>query len=66
MVFSDAHLNYYADCYVAQRMHAFGVGLETYLAATPEQRAEYDRLALDPEPLLPAQERVRDRLDATP
>ena len=52
---TDEHLNYYADAYAAQRLHAFGVSLESYLAATSEQRADYDLLALEPEPLLPAQ-----------
>lgn len=65
MTFTDAYLNYHADRYAAQRIHAFGVSLETYLMATPEQQADYDRLALEPEPLLPAQERVRERLEAT-
>lgn len=62
MTYPDAYLNYYADAYMAQRLHAFGVGLETYLGATPNQRADMDRLALEPEPLLPAQQAVRDRL----
>lgn len=52
---TDEHLNYYADAYAAQRLHAFGVSLESYLSATPEQRAGYDALALEPEPLLPEQ-----------
>lgn len=56
---TDAYLTYHADAYVAQRMHAYGVSLETYLHATPEQRADYDTLALEPEPLLPAQQDVR-------
>lgn len=58
---TDEHLNYYADAYAAQRLHAHGVGLESYLAATPEQRADYDLLALEPEPLLPAQQAVADK-----
>lgn len=56
---TDEHLNHYADAYVAQRLRAYGVSLETYLHATPEQRAGYDMLALEPEPLLPAQQDVR-------
>ena len=59
---TDEHLNYYADRYAAQRLHSYGVSLETYLYATPDQRAEYDALALDPEPLLPAQRAVMERI----
>lgn len=55
--FSDAYLNHYADAYVAQRIHAYGVSLESYLYAP----ADYDLLALDPEPLLPAQQPIRHR-----
>lgn len=61
MTHPDETLNYYADAYAAQRLRAHGLGLETYLAATPEQRAGYDALALEPEPLLPAQGEVMDR-----
>ena len=60
---TDEHLNYYADAYVRQRLYAHGVGLETYINATPEQRADYDLLALEPEPLLPAQQAVVLTLD---
>ena len=57
MTYPDAYLNHYADAYVAQRMHAYGVSLESYLY----DPASYDALALEPEPLLPAQQAVRER-----
>ena len=47
----DAQLNYHADRYIAQRISAHGITFERYLT----DPAHYDTLALQPEPLLPAQ-----------
>jgi hypothetical protein len=59
-MYSPAYINYYADRYVAYRLKAHGVNLEHYLRM-PER---YEHLALEPEPLLPAQRAVQARLDA--
>ncbi len=56
----DPYLNHYADRYVAARLHAHGVNLDAYLAH-PER---YEALALEPEPLLPAQQAVARRIAA--
>lgn len=56
----DPYLNHYADRYVALRLRAHGVTLDQYLA----QPAVYEPLALEPEPLLPAQQAVAARLAA--
>ncbi|NVF14984.1 hypothetical protein [Vreelandella maris] len=50
--YSDAHLEHYADRFIALRMARHGVNLAQYLI-NPHQ---FERLALEPEPLLPAQE----------
>lgn len=50
--YSDAHLGHYADRFIALRMARHGVNLAQYLI-NPYQ---FERLALEPEPLLPAQE----------
>tara|TARA_R110002167_G_scaffold7212_2_gene33986 strand:- start:1085 stop:1501 length:417 start_codon:yes stop_codon:yes gene_type:complete len=49
--YSDAHLEHYADRFIALRMARHGVNLAQYLI-NPTQ---FERLALEPEPLLPAQ-----------
>lgn len=59
-MYPDEYLNYFADKYVAERIGAHGVSLEQYLA----EPARYARLALEPEPLLPAQRAVADWLAA--
>lgn len=56
----DAYLNHYADRYVAGRLRAHGVSLDQYLA-DPQR---YEALALEPEPLLPAQQAVARRIAA--
>jgi hypothetical protein len=58
-MYSPAYINYYADRYVANRLKAHGVSLTQYLA-NPER---YEPLALESEPLLPAQRAVQERLD---
>lgn len=58
--YSDEYLNYYADRYVAMHLKGHGISLEQYL----HDPARYEHLALAPFPLLPAQQAVRDRLDA--
>ncbi|UEQ03204.1 hypothetical protein LMS44_18240 [Halomonas profundus] len=50
--YSDAHIEHYADRFIALRMARHGVNLAQYLI-NPHQ---FERLALEPEPLLPAQE----------
>ncbi len=50
----DPQLNYHADRYMAQRIHAHGITFEQYLT----DPAYFDALALQPEPLLPAQRTV--------
>ncbi|WP_237673607.1 hypothetical protein [Vreelandella profundi] len=50
--YSDAHLEHYADRFIAQRMARHGVNLAEYLV----NPAQFERLALEPEPLLPAQQ----------
>ena len=50
----DPQLDYHADRYLAQRVSAHGVSFEQYLT----DPAHYDALALEPEPLLPAQRAV--------
>lgn len=54
----DALLEYHAENYIARRIGAHGVTFERYLA----DPARYDTLALRPEPLLPAQWAVAQRL----
>jgi len=54
----DPQLNYHADRYIAQRISAHGITFEQYLSDTPR----FDTLALEPEPLLPAQRAVAKRL----
>ena len=56
----DPQLNYHADRYIAQRISAHGITFERYLS----DPAYFDALALQPEPLLPAQRTVAERLDA--
>ncbi len=58
--YSDEYLNHFADQYSAARLHAHGVSLDAYLA-DPHR---YDALALEPEPLLPAQQAVAQRIAA--
>lgn len=53
----DAQLDYHADRYIAQRVSAHGVTFEQYLT----DPARYDTLALEPEPLLPAQRAAVER-----
>lgn len=50
--YSDAHLEHYADRFIALRMARHGVNLAQYLI----NPAQFERLALEPEPLLPAQQ----------
>ena len=50
--YSDAHLEHYADRFVGLRLARHGVNLAQYLANPPA----FERLALEPEPLLPAQQ----------
>lgn len=50
--YSDAHIEYYADRFIALRIARHGVNLAQYLI----NPAQFERLALEPEPLLPAQE----------
>lgn len=52
----DPQLDYHADRYIAQRISAHGVTFERYLT----DPAHYDTLALQPEPLLPAQRTVAE------
>lgn len=54
----DALLDYHAENYLAQRIGAHGVTFERYLT----DPAHYDALALEHEPLLPAQRAVAQRL----
>lgn len=53
----DVLIDYYAHSYIAQRIGHHGVTFEQYLT-DPER---YDALALQPEPLLPAQQAVAER-----
>lgn len=53
----DEQLEYHAERYLAQRIGAHGVRFEDYLT----DPARYDTLALQPEPLLPAQAAVARR-----
>jgi energy-coupling factor transporter ATP-binding protein EcfA2 len=55
-------LDYYAHCYLAQRIGHHGITFEQYLT----DPARYDALALQPEPLLPAQQAVAQRLAGAP
>lgn len=57
--YSDEYLNYYADRYVAMHLRGHGISLEQYL----HDPGHYEHLALEPFPLLPQQQAVRDRLD---
>jgi hypothetical protein len=52
----DPQLNYHADRFIAQRISAHGITFERYLT----DPAHYDTLALQPEPLLPAQRTVAE------
>ena len=58
MNLSDALLEHHAENYLARRIGAHGITFEQYL--TDPKR--YDTLALQPEPLLPAQQAVAQRL----
>lgn len=58
--YSDEYLEHYADRFVAMRLDLHGINLAQYLAAP----ARYERLALEPFPLLPEQRAVQARLDA--
>ncbi len=58
--YSDEYLNFHADRYSAGRLHAHGITLDAYLA----DPARYDALALEPEPLLPTQQAVAQRIAA--
>lgn len=49
--YSDEHLEYYADRFIRLWIARHGVTLAQYLI----NPAQFDRLALEPEPLLPAQ-----------
>lgn len=53
----DALLDHHADRFIAQRVSAHGVTFEQYLT----DPARYDALALEPEPLLPAQRAAVER-----
>jgi hypothetical protein len=59
MKLPDALLEHHADRFIAQRIGAHGVTFEQYLT----DPARYDALALEPEPLLPAQRAVAQRLE---
>lgn len=59
MNLSDALLDHHAENYLAQRISAHGITFEQYLT----DPARYDALALQPEPLLPAQQAVAQRLE---
>lgn len=52
--YSDAYLEHHADRFIALRLARHGVNLAQYLA----NPAQCERLALEPEPLLPAQQAV--------
>ncbi|WIX34928.1 hypothetical protein QO259_09915 [Salinicola sp. JS01] len=54
----DEQLEYYADRFVLLRLNRHGVNLEQYLANVDR----FERLALEPEPLLPAQQTAALRL----
>lgn len=56
--YNDATLEHYADRFIALRLARHGVNLAQYLA-NPER---FERLALEPEPLLPAQRDATLRL----
>lgn len=58
--YSCAYLSYHGERFVAQRLAAHGITFAQYLA-DPDR---YDHLALEFEPLLPAQRAVQARLDA--
>ena len=58
MRIDDALLDYHAENYLARRIGAHGVTFERYLT-DPDH---YDALALEHEPLLPAQRAVAQRL----
>lgn len=58
MRIADALLDTLAERYIAQRVGAHGVTFARYLT----DPARYDALALEPEPLLPAQRAVAQRL----
>ena len=50
--YSDAHIEHYADRFIALRIARHGVDLAQYLI----NPAQFERLALEPEPLLPKQQ----------
>lgn len=50
--YSDAHIEHFADRFIALRMARHGVNLAQYLI----NPVQFERLALEPEPLLPAQQ----------
>lgn len=56
--YSDAHLEHYADRFIALRIALHGVDLAQYLI-NPSQ---FEGLALEPEPLLPKQQKAALRI----
>jgi len=56
--YTNAHLEHYADRFIALRLARHGVSLEQYLANVER----FERLALEPEPPLPAQQAAILRL----
>lgn len=56
--YSDAIIEHYADRFIALRIARHGVNLAQYLI----NPAQFERLALEPEPLLPKQQAVVLRL----
>lgn len=58
--YSDEYLEHYADRYVALHLRGHGITLEQYLV----EPARYEHLALEPFPLLPEQQAVKEQLDA--
>lgn len=59
---SDADLHYWGDVFVSRGLARFSLDFEKFLLNPQAILASIERTAF--EPLLPAQRRVRDRLDA--
>lgn len=63
-VYSDAHINYWADMYIALGLKRRGILLETFLAYPHDilHHVELNSMLHDHLPLLPEQKKVQERL----
>lgn len=63
-VYSDAHINYWADMYIELGLKRRGILLETFLAYSHEikHHVELNSMLHDHLPLLPGQKKIQERI----